>query len=75
MGDYTTFTGGLCSLPPSGSATVILPDDTWFVVTATDGIATDGSWSRAAAGIELNYGGASLACPAIISHVTNHTCP
>jgi hypothetical protein len=75
LSDFTTFTGGLCNLPPTGSATVNLPDDTWFVVAATDGLATDGSWSHTAAGTELNYGGASLACPAIVSHITNHTCP
>ena len=46
----------------------------WFVVAATDGLVTDGSWSRDPAGGELSYGGASLACPAIVSHVTNNTC-
>ena len=43
-------------------------------VAATDGLVTDGSWSRDPAGVELSYGGASLACPAIVAHVTNNTC-
>ncbi len=75
LGDYTTFAGGVCSLPATGTATISLPDDVWFVVAATDGNATDGSWSRDASGAELNYAGASAACPAVTQHVTNNGCP
>ena len=75
MGDFTTFTGGDCDLPPTGSATLSLPDDTWFLVVATDGASTDGSWSRDTDGNELSYGGASTACPAIANHLPTNACP
>jgi subtilase family protein len=75
VGSFTTFTGGFCALAPSGSATLALPDNTWFVVAGTDGAATDGSWSRDGAGNEKSYTGASAACPAISKHVTNNDCP
>ncbi len=75
IGSYTTFTGGICSLPPTGSATLALPNNVWFLVAATDGGATDGSWGRTLTGAERSYAGASLACPAITAHVTNNGCP
>jgi hypothetical protein len=75
LGNYSQFVGGFCGLAPTGNATVALPGDVWFVVTGTDGVSTDGSWSRDQLGNEHNYAGASAACPAITQHVTNNDCP
>jgi hypothetical protein len=75
LGDFTTFTGGHCGLPATGEAVLPFPDGVWLVVAATDGAATDGSWSRDRAGDELTYAGASAACPAITQHVTTNACP
>ena len=75
IGEYTTFTGGFCNLPPTGSAVLPIPDNSWFLAVATDGVTTDGSWNRDTNGDELNYAGASLACPAITQHVTSNGCP
>jgi hypothetical protein len=75
IGDYTTFTDGSCGLAPTGSATLAIPDDTWFLVVATDGASTDGSWSRNATGTELSYTGASTVCPAMTDHQPAGTCP
>jgi hypothetical protein len=51
-----------------------MPDDSWFLVVATDGIDTDGSWSRDGSGTELNYSGASAACPEITEHAAGGVC-
>jgi len=76
LGDFTGFTGGACDLPfSSGSAIVSSPGNTWFLVVATDGVATDGSHSRDASGGELTYGETSAVCPAITLHLPNNTCP
>jgi hypothetical protein len=75
VGDYSTFTGGYCDLAPTGSAVLSIADDRWFVVTATDGASTDGSWSRDRMGNELSYSGAAAACPSISQHITNNACP
>jgi hypothetical protein len=75
FGNFTDFAGGFCGLSPSGTATISLPDDVWFLVAGTDGVSTDGSWSRDALGNELNYSGATTACPAITQHVTSGNCP
>ncbi len=75
VGDYSTFTGGHCDLAPTGSAILSIADDRWFLVTATDGGSTDGSWSRDPHGNEFSYAGASSVCPAITQHVTNNACP
>jgi hypothetical protein len=75
MGDYTTFTGGECGLTADGTATVTISDDSWFLLAATDGAATDGSWSRDGKGNELHYDGSSAACPAITQHIDNNACP
>lgn len=75
IGDYTTFTAGDCGLPASGAATLAIPDDSWFLVVATDGANTDGSWSRDGSGAELNYSGASAACLSITDHVPGGVCP
>ncbi len=75
LGNFTTFTGGACGLSPSGSATLPVPNNSWVLVVATDGAATDGSWSRDGAGNEKSYAGASAVCPAITMHVTNNACP
>jgi hypothetical protein len=75
IGDYSGFTAGDCGLPPTGTATLGMPDDSWFLVVATDGVDTDGSWSRDGAGAELNYSGASAACPDITQHVPGGYCP
>lgn len=75
LGNFTTFTGGRCGLPPSGAATVTLPSGIWFLVAATDAAATDGSYARTPAGEERFYAGAGAACPGITRHVTNNGCP
>lgn len=75
IGNFTTFTGGVCGLPPTGSATVPIPAGSWFLVAATDGGSTDGSWARDLEGTEKNYAGAGAACPAITTHVVNNGCP
>lgn len=75
VSDFTAFTGGDCGLPASGSATLAIPDDSWFLVVGTDGASTDGSWSRTAAGDELSYSGAGTVCPAITDHSANPVCP
>jgi len=75
LGDGSTFTGGVCNLPATGSATLALPDNVWFVVAATDGMSTDGSYSRDLSGAERFYAGASLVCSAITLHMTNNGCP
>jgi hypothetical protein len=71
----TTFTGGICGLSPTGTAAVTVPNNVWFVLAATDGAATDGSYARDLSGAELNYSGAGAVCPAITRHVTNNGCP
>ena len=75
LGDFSRFTSGSCNLPPTGSATVPMPAGSWFLVAATDGSTTDGSWSRDLSGAEKSYAGASLACSAITEHVTSNGCP
>jgi hypothetical protein len=71
----STFTGGVCGLSPNGSANVALPNNVWFVLAATDGSSTDGSYARDLSGAELIYSGAGAVCPAITSHSTNNGCP
>jgi hypothetical protein len=46
LGNFSTFAGGFCGLAPSGSATITLAGNTWFLVAGTDGGSIDGSWSR-----------------------------
>ncbi|HEX4823780.1 MAG TPA: S8 family serine peptidase [Candidatus Polarisedimenticolaceae bacterium] len=75
IGSFASFNGGSCGLAPSGSATVAMPDNSWFLVVATDGGSTDGSYAKGVTGSELFYAGASSACPAIAAHVTNNACP
>ncbi len=74
IGDYTSFGAGTCGLPPTGTATLAIPDNSWFLVAATDGAGTDGSWARAPDGSERVYVGASAAC-GITAHVTANGCP
>jgi hypothetical protein len=75
LGSYAAFTGGHCGLPASGGATLAMPDNSWFLVAATDGASTDGSWARKLDGSERVYAGAPAACPAISQHVTTNGCP
>jgi hypothetical protein len=75
LGSFAAVTGGSCALAPSGAATVPVPDNSWFLVVATDGASTDGSHARKASGAEITYGGTATACPAITSHVTTNACP
>ena len=71
LGSNNVFSGAHCNLPATGSATVTLPDNVWFVVAATDGASTDGSHH----GYNQLYLGAGNVCPAITTHVTNNGCP
>jgi len=75
LGSFATFTGGACGLPASGSAQLSIPGDAWILVANTDGIDTDGSWSRDGAGNELSYTGSAAVCPATTRHLTNNSCP
>jgi hypothetical protein len=75
LGDFTGFTGGECGLPATGTATVAMPGGSWFLVVATDGVDTDGSWSRDRSGRELDYDGASAVCPEIAFHEPGGVCP
>ena len=75
LGSFASFTGASCSLPASGSATVAIPGNAWFLVVATDGAAKDGSHARRLDGTERTYTGAGSVCPAITSHVTSNGCP
>ena len=75
LGDFSTFAGGLCDLPATGSAAIALPDDVWFLVVSTDSGSTDGSWSRDSLGNELTYAGATAVCPSVTRHITNNGCP
>jgi hypothetical protein len=52
-----------------------MPANSWFLVAATDGASTDGSYARGPNGAELFYSGAFAACPGITSHATNNACP
>jgi hypothetical protein len=74
IGDYSAFNSGHCGLPTTGSTTLSIPDDTWFLVAATDGADTDGSWSRNRTGAEMSYGGATLVCPSITQHLPGGVC-
>jgi hypothetical protein len=75
VGDYSTFTGASCDLAPTGSAVIAMPDDRWFLVVSTDGVDTDGSWSRDYTGAELSYDGAGSVCPQIVGHASDGNCP
>jgi hypothetical protein len=75
LGTFSSFTGGFCGLAPTGSATIAMPDNAWFLVAATDGVSQDGSYGRTATGGEMIYGGAALACPGTTTHLTNNACP
>ena len=62
--------------PASGSATIALPDNVWFLVAATDGASTDGSYARAIerqrAELRRRSSPPVRASP---THVTNNACP
>ncbi len=75
IGNYATFTAGTCDLPATGSATISPAGSAWFLVVATDGSATDGSWSRDAGGSELTYASASTVCTATTMHEPAGNCP
>jgi len=75
IGDFSAFSGGSCGLPPIGTATLPIPGDSWFLVAATDGVSTDGSYGKDSSGAERDVAGAGAACPAIVQHVTNDSCP
>jgi len=75
IGSYGAFTGASCNLPSIGSTTVAMPNNSWFLVVATDGATTDGSYARGVNGAELFYSGASTVCPGMTSHVTSNSCP
>ena len=75
IGDGSRFGGAACNLPPTGSTTLTLPDNVWFLAAATDGLSTDGSYARALSGAELFYAGAGNVCPGITGHLTNNGCP
>jgi hypothetical protein len=74
IGDYSAFTSASCGLAPTGSTTLNIPDDTWFLVVGTDGVDTDGSWSRDRTGAEMSYSGASTVCPTIAQHLPGGVC-
>jgi hypothetical protein len=75
LASFTTFAGAGCGLPPSGSATLAIPDHSWFLVAATNGGSTDGSYGKRTGGVERSIDGASSVCPAIVQHVVKPSCP
>ena len=75
IGSFGAFVGAACNLPPTGTASLAIPDNSWFLLAATDGGSTDGSYGRGAGGSELLYSGASAVCPGVVSHITNNACP
>jgi hypothetical protein len=75
IGSYGAFTSASCNLPSTGSATVAMPNNSWFLVVATDGATTDGSYARGVNGGELVYAGAPSVCPGTTSHVVSNACP
>jgi hypothetical protein len=75
LGSFAAFTGGTCSLPASGSATLTLPDNVWFLLAAVDGAGADGSYGLTGSGAERTISGASAVCPAVVQHVTSGSCP
>jgi hypothetical protein len=75
LGSFGAFTGGACGLPANGSATVALPNNVWFLLAATDGSVTDGSYGLNGDGGERVISGASAACPGFTQHVTGAPCP
>jgi hypothetical protein len=72
---FATFAGASCGLPPTGSATVAIPDNSWFLLAATNGGTTDGSYGKRGGGIERSIDGASAVCPAVVQHVVKPSCP
>lgn len=74
IGSYGGFTGGFCNRPASGTASVAMGTNRWFLVAASNGGSTDGSWARKLDGSERSYTGAAAACGAT-THVTNNGCP
>jgi hypothetical protein len=74
LGNFATFQGAACALPPTGSATVAIPDNSWFLVVATNGGSTDGAYGKRTSG-DRQIDGASAVCPAIIQHVVKPSCP
>jgi hypothetical protein len=75
LSSFAAFQGANCGLPPSGSASVAIPDDSWFLVVATNGGSTDGSYGTRSGGVERPIDGASAVCPAIAQHVVKPSCP
>jgi hypothetical protein len=74
LGGFSSYTGASCDLPPTGSATVAVPEDSWFLVAATDGSSTDGSYGVDSTGTERTIAGAPAVCPAIMQHAVNDSC-
>lgn len=75
LGNFATFVGAACALPATGSATVSMPQGSWFLVTATNGTGSDGSYGAGSAGVEREIDGGSAVCPAITQHVVPPACP
>jgi len=75
LGSFAAFQGASCGLAPAGVATVTIPDNSWFLVAATNGGTTDGSYGAGVGGSERKIDGASTACPAIVQHVVRPSCP
>ncbi len=75
LGGFATFLGGACALPATGSATVAIPQGSWFLIAATNGGSTDGSYGSGQAGAERAIDGASAVCAAITQHVVAPSCP
>jgi len=74
-GDGNRFTGAACDLPPTGTATLTLPDQRLAAGSATDGLATDRQLLPPPDGSGARLPGAGLVCPGITRHVTNNGAP
>jgi hypothetical protein len=75
LSSFTLFQGASCGLPPSGSATVAMPENSWFLVASTNGGSTDGGYGQGKDGVERAIDGATTVCPAIVQHAVKPSCP
>jgi hypothetical protein len=74
LADFTTITGAICSLPPTGSATALpVPDDSFWVLAGSNG-AQVSSFGRDSGGAEEVFAGWPGLC-AEAAQDTTATCP
>ncbi len=74
LGAHGSFIAGDCDLPASGTATLDIPGNRWFLVVATDGAMADGAYGAGAGGAEREIHGAATVCPQVTQHVVATEC-